>query len=162
MSDALKSNTSLTKLCVGGGHKTNNTQMASINNLLFYILIESTGNGIGDRGATSVSDALKSNTTLTKLCVGGEHKETTQMTSINNLLFYILIESTGNDIGYRGATSLSDALKSNTTLTKLDLSGGHKRNNTKGIHQQSTLLPFSPNQQGTRLVTQEEHHWLMH
>ena len=39
--------------------------------------LTSTENGIGDTGATSLSDALKSNTTLTELYLAGEHKETT-------------------------------------------------------------------------------------
>ena len=37
---------------------------------------------------------------------------------------------------------MNDALKSNTTLTMLDLSCEHERNNTNDIHQQSTLFPF--------------------
>ena len=44
---------------------------------------------------------------------------------------FVLFSSTGNEIGEKGATSVSDALKSNTTLTKLDLTGEHKRNNTQ-------------------------------
>ena len=41
------------------------------------------------------------------------------MVSINNPLFSILIKSTDNRIGETGAASLSEALKSNTTLTQL-------------------------------------------
>ena len=73
MCDALKSNITLTTLDLGGEDKRNNTQMASINNPLFFILIESTGNFIGVTGTISLSDALKSNTTLTKLNLSGEH-----------------------------------------------------------------------------------------
>ena len=121
LSDALKSNTTLTKLVLIGEHKRNNTQMASINNQLFSIINKSTGNGIGDTGATSLSDALKSNTTLTQLSLLCKDKRNnTQMASTNNALFFILIKSTDNKIGETGATSLSDALKSNTTLTQLD------------------------------------------
>ena len=91
-----------------------------------------TGNYIRDTGATSLSDALKSNTTLTKLDLSGEQKKrNTQMKSVNNPLFSILIKSIDNDIRNGGGTSLSDALKSNTTLTELNLYGEHKRNNTK-------------------------------
>ena len=57
------------------------------------------------------------------------------------LLFFFL--STGNLIGETEATPLSDALKSNTTLTKLNLKSEHKRNN---IHQQPNLQ-FSLKQQ---------------
>ena len=43
-------------------------------------------------------------------------------------------------IGSAGAISLSDALKSNTTLTAIDLYGGHqKKQHKNGIHQQLTL-----------------------
>lgn len=34
------------------------------------------------------------------------------------------------EIGDAGATSLTEALKSNKTLTQLDLESGYKRNNT--------------------------------
>ena len=106
--------------------------MASINNPPFSIPIKSTGNSIGETGATSLSDALKSNTTLTKLNLWREHKrDNTQMASINNPLFSILIKSTGNNIGETGATSLSDALKSNAALTQLDVCCEYKRNNTQ-------------------------------
>ena len=94
--------------------------------------MSSTGNEIRERGATALSDALKSNTTLKSLQLWGEDKgNNTQMVSINNSIFSILIKSTVNEIGDTGATSLSDALKSNTTLATLDLSGEHKRNNTQ-------------------------------
>ena len=84
--------------------------------------LASTENDIGDTEATSLSDALKSNTTLIELDLSGEHKRNnTQMASINNQLFFILIKSTGNSIGFRGSASLRGALKSNTTLTELRL-----------------------------------------
>ena len=114
--------------------------MASINNPLFPFSSKSTGNKIGERGAKTMSDALKSNTTLTQLDLLCKHKRNnTQMTSINESLF-ILIKSTGNNIGDTGTTSLSDALKTNTTLTKLNLRSEDKRNNTNVIHKQSTLF----------------------
>ena len=72
MSDALKSNTTLTTLNLRGEHKRNNTQIASINNPLFSILIKLSVNKIGSTGATSLSDALKSNTTLITLDLSGE------------------------------------------------------------------------------------------
>ena len=70
----------------------------------------------------------------------------------------ILREITGNEIEDTGAASLSESLKSNTTLTKLDLSGEDKRRHTKGIHQQFTLLPFFSHHQLTKLETQEQRH----
>ena len=62
--------------------------MSSINNPLFSILIKSTDNSIGERGAASMSDALKSNTTLTVLYLFGEDKRINiQMASINKSHF---------------------------------------------------------------------------
>ena len=52
------------------------------------------------------------------------------MKFINKPLFSIFTKSTANNIRNRGATSLSDALKSNTTLTELNLSCEDKRINT--------------------------------
>ena len=130
LSDALKSNTTLTELNLSREHKRNNTQMVPINNSLFSIHAKRTDNSVGDIEAASLSDALKSNKTLTKLGLICEDKRNnTQIESINNPLFSILIKSTGNKIGETGAASLSDALKSNTTLAKLDLSREYKRNN---------------------------------
>ena len=63
--------------------------MASINKLLFSIHIKSTANIIGDAGATSLCDALKSNITLTQinLCCKNKRKDT-QMASINKSFFF--------------------------------------------------------------------------
>ena len=127
----MNSSTTLTELYLHGEDK-NNTQMTSINNPLFSIFIKSTDNRIGESGTTSLSDALKSNTTLTELYMSGEDtRNNAQMTSINNQLFSILIKYTVSMFGDKGATSLSEALKSNTTLEKLDLSREDKRNNTQ-------------------------------
>ena len=139
----LKSNTTLMQLGLGCEDKRNNTQMESTNNPLFSILIKSTVNDIGYTGATSLSDALKSNTTLTKLDLSGEHeRNNTQMASISHPLFFTPINRTGNKIGERGATSLSDALKSNTTLTELYLSCEHERANMQipFVYKSNTLF----------------------
>ena len=161
LSEALKSNTTLTKLNLGcEDKKKEDTQKTSINNSLFSILITSTDNYIGETGATSLSEALKSNTTLTQLNLKGEDKrKKTQKTSINSSLFSILITSTANWIRDTGATSLSEALKSNTTLTELNLSCEDKRKKTHKRHP-STIhsFPFSSHQQTTTLEKQEQHH----
>ena len=103
-----------------------------------------TDNEIGDIGATSLSDALKSNTTLTQLSLRGKYKwhNTKQSQSINNPLLSILNKSTGNDIGEAGAASLSDALKSNTALAKLNLSCEYKRNNTQMTSTNNPIFHF--------------------
>ena len=54
-------------------------------------------------------------------------KECTNNTNSCHVSIFI---KTANKIGDSGATSLSNALKINTTLTKLGLGGEHKRNNT--------------------------------
>ena len=105
--------------------------MASINNQPFSILIKSTENYLGDEGAKSLGDALKLNTALAKLNLRCEYKRNIPMTSINKPLFSVLIKPTVNHIGDTGATSLGEALKSNTTLTELNLWGEDKRNNTQ-------------------------------
>ena len=80
-----------------------------------------------------MSEALKSNTTLTKLNLWGKDK--TKKThkrypsAIHSFLF--LFTSTVNNIGDTGVASLSVALKTNTTLTTLNLRCQDKRKTHK-------------------------------
>ena len=60
-------------------------------------------------------------------------------------------------IGERGATSMGDALKSNATLTELELNGEDKKTTQKRHPSTNHSFPFSSNQQ-TSLETQEQHH----
>ena len=98
--------------------------------LLFATL--STVNEIGDTGVVSLSKALKSNTTLTELNLESEDKRRKthkrHPSTIHSSLF--LFNLTGNKIGNTGAKSLGESLKSNTTLTALNLSGEDKRKKT--------------------------------
>ena len=109
------------------------------------IRITSTDNNIGDTGATSLSEVLKSNTTLAKLNLSCEdkgkktHKRLSSTIHSSPLLFTL----TDSKIGDTGATSLSESLKSNATLTELNLSCQDKRRHTKDIHQQFTLFFLS-------------------
>ena len=93
-----------------------------------------------------MSELLKSNTTLTKVDLWSEYKrkETHKRHPSTIHSFSILTMTIGNHIGNTGATSLSEALKSNTTLTKLNLSGEDKRKKTHKRHP-STIhsFPFS-------------------
>ena len=73
---------------------------------------------------------IKHNTQWTLSGLWRQKKEYTQKTSINNSLIPFLFTSTDNNIGERGATSLSESLKSNTTLTELILWGEDKRKKT--------------------------------
>ena len=117
--------------------------MVSIYNSLFSILVKSTVNKIGDTGAISLSDALKSNATLTKLNLSCKTKETAHNETYQQ--YIVLTKLTVNKIGETGTTSLSDALKSNTTLTQLRLSCQHERNNTQIASTNNPLFPFSSN-----------------
>ena len=107
------------------------------------VIIVLTGDITGERGATSLSKALKSNTTLTALNLSSKHKrkKTHKRHPSSNHSFLFLILSTDNKVGDRGATSLSEALKSNTTLTDLNLESKDKRKKTCKRHP-STIHSF--------------------
>ena len=154
MSEALKSNARLTKLILTGDDKRKKTHQRHPS-IKHYIHIL-TDNQIGDAGVKSLSESLKSNVSLIKLDLCCKDKKDTPKTSINNSLFSFLVTSPANEFGDAGATSLSEALKSNTILTKLLLKCECKeRRHTKDIHQQITLF-FTSHQQTTRLETQEQ------
>ena len=160
LSDALKSNTTLTKLNIGCEHQKITLKYRSTNYSSFFVT--PTDNNIGDAGTTSLSEALKSNTTLISFILTGEDKGKKHAKDIHQqFTLSFLFTSTENGIKETGATSLSKALKSNTTLTELNLSGEGKRKDTKDIHQQFTL-PFSLYQQATRLETKEQRRWVKH
>ena len=84
---------------------------------------------IGGTGAISLSESLKSNATLTQLNLNGEdkRKKTHKRHSSTNHFFPLMKPWTVNKIRDTGATSLSEALKSNTTLTKLNLRREYKK-----------------------------------
>ena len=104
--------------------------MTPISKLHFSVLIKSTANDIQEAGAASVSDALESNTTIAGLNLECEDKRSFACHR-STIHYSVLIKSTGNEIGDAGVTSLSEALKSNTTLTELYLDCWRKRNNTR-------------------------------
>ena len=52
-------------------------QTESINNPPFFFFLKTTDNNIGDTGAVIISNALKTNTTLTELCLASEDQEIT-------------------------------------------------------------------------------------
>ena len=89
-------------------------------------------NGMNHAKETTLSEALKTNTTLTKLNLYGERKRNKHHEIHQQFtLFSILVKSTGSSIGETGAKSLSDALKSNSTLMVLDLSCKEKETTHK-------------------------------
>ena len=141
MSESLKSNTTITKLNLWGQCKRRHKK-TSINNSLFSFLFTTTGNEIGDTGTMSLSEALKSNTTLTELYLSSEDKrKKTHKRHPSTIHSSFLFISTGNSIGDAGATSLSESLKTNTTLTALNLSCEDKRKTQK--RHPSTIHSFS-------------------
>ena len=92
-----------------------------------------------------MSESLKSNTTLTELNMFGEDKRKKthkrHPSTIHSFLFHFT--STENDIGNTGTTSLSESMKSNTTLTKLNLGSEDKRKKTHKRHpSMSRSFPF--------------------
>ena len=85
---------------------------------------------------------LKTNTTLTNLNLSGEDKKKKDTPKDINqqVILHFLFIQTGNHIGDTGATSLSESLKSNTTLTELNLESKNEREKTS-INK--SLFPFS-------------------
>ena len=75
-------------------------------------------NGIGDEGAKSMSEMLKSNTTLTTLNLGSEDEGVMEKRKERNDE-----KLTGNKIGVEGVKSMSETLKTNNTLASLNLCG---------------------------------------
>ena len=116
-----------------------------------YFCFLQTGNEIGDRGADSLEEALRGNSTLTSLGLSGEFEFRSlrpafgfgspprnlfgcnspcfllglflQLLTSQIFVLCILFLQTGNCIGDRGARSLAEALRVNSTLTSLDLRG---------------------------------------
>ena len=68
MSESLKSNTTLTELNLWSKDKRKKTHKRGIHQQ-FTLSFLIKGNNIGERGTISLSEALKSNTTLTELCL---------------------------------------------------------------------------------------------
>ena len=133
---ALKSNTTLTELdlcCVYKRRHTNGIHQQII--FVSFLFIHA-ANSIENTGAISLSEALKSNTTLAILdlrCKDKRKKRHTNGTH-QQMSLHFISTSTGNKIGDTGATSLSESLKSNTTLTKLYIGSENKREKTRQWH----------------------------
>ena len=124
MSDALKANTTLTKLDLEGeGKKKQHEKDIYQQYILSFLTPKYTVNNIGDTGVKSLSEALMTNTTLTDIDLRGKH-EGNQFVLIQNHHFFS--NKTENIIGETGVASLSEALKINTALSILDLTCKHK------------------------------------
>ena len=77
-------------------------------------------NQFGDEGARALSEALKINTTLQSLDLGGEQEESVEDGWIADIANNKHQQAV-NDIGDEGAGALGEALKTNTTLQSLTL-----------------------------------------
>ena len=122
LSEALKSNTTLAKLNLDSEdkrRKTHKRHASTIHSSIYHFKV----NQIGETGAASLSDALKSNTTLTAINLRCKDRRGTRWFFFQKFIpsdsRYTIL--TGNNIRETGVTSLSEALKSNTTLTDVHL-----------------------------------------
>jgi hypothetical protein len=107
--------------------------------VILHLVLTPTANNIGNDGTIKLSEALKSNSSLTRLDL-----------SCNSLIVASFSRIADNNIGSKGAIGLSEALKANTSLTSLDL---------RGIN---LLLNFILTQQVMLLATKEQLHYLKH
>ena len=121
LSESLKSNTTLTFLVLNGEEKERK-YTKDIHQQITHLIVATTDSKIKDIGATSLSESLKSNTTLTQLNLECEYKRKTHKRQPSAIHSFFLFSSTVNGIRERGATSLSESLKSNTTLFELNMS----------------------------------------
>ena len=92
-----------------------------------------TVNEIGTEGASKISESLKINTTLTELNLScdeirnkNEEQKRKKKWRINKKKWW-----TANQIGAEGASSISESLKINTTLTTLNLSSDEMKKQKK-------------------------------
>ena len=67
----------------------------------------------------------------------------------------------GNRIGVEGARALGDALKKNTTLTKLWLNGKQQDHNEAQQESKASTMACGVAGQATGLVMKERVHWAM-
>ena len=78
------------------------------------------GDAIRGKGAKSLCEALKVNTTLKTLNLACENKTQTNKKGTEERMI-------GNEIGDEGAKVMSEMLRVNTTLTELNLEGEKER-----------------------------------
>ena len=166
LSESVKLNTALTELRLSCENKRKTTYKwhpLAIHS--FPFLFTPTDNIIGDTGVTSLSDSLKSNTTLTELNLGCEDKrKDTQMTSINNSLFSIShhINRQQHWIHRSNIIKWFTEIKHNTQETQSEKWRQKKENTQMTFINNSLFFLFSLHQQVTRLEKQEQHHWVNH
>ena len=96
---------------------------------LFSFHMQSTDSQIRERGATLLSESLKTNTTITKLnlyCTSKWYTWDEKRVPMSHSLSVSFL-STVADMKDMGVTSVCEALKSNTALTKLNMGCMHSK-----------------------------------
>ena len=117
---------------------------------------------IGAEGARGLGDALKTNTTLTVLELESEqqdHKQTQRESKASATAPWF--EWADNYIGDEGARGLGEALKTNTTLTILDL-GSEQQDHKEAQQEQGKHNGMGVTGQSTRFVLKERVGLAMH
>ena len=129
LSKALKANSSLTSLNLGGNFvgedgASSLSKALKANSSLTNLNLSQ--NSIGDDGASSLSKALKANFSLTSLNLSATSIGDAGASSLSKALkansSLANLNLSINSIGDAGASSLSKALKANSSLTNLNLS----------------------------------------
>ncbi|CAH3191514.1 unnamed protein product, partial [Porites evermanni] len=89
-------------------------------------IVDLSGNSFGEAGASSLFQALTTNSSLTILNLRGNRIGDAGASSLSQALTanssLRSLDFSGNSIGHTGAASLSQALTANSSLTRLDLS----------------------------------------
>ena len=80
------------------------------------------GNGIGAAGVTALTEALKENSSVQEIDLGGEWVCEMMMQCHGRLPSMSNVYVSGNRIGAAGVTALAEALKVNTKVHTIDLS----------------------------------------
>ena len=78
-------------------------------------------NKIGNEGASSLAEALKINSSLTRIDLSYNDNDSHFIRY--DLLFVIVFIITGNEFGIEGSKTIAEALKANKALTRVDIPG---------------------------------------
>lgn len=113
--EALMSNTTLTKLEMGCMH----TWLPFI--MFFTVFDITTVTEFGEEGIQTLGKMLMTNRTLKQLEVNGKCKERTHISTSKCFICFYIMQLTGCRIQEKGAAALFEPLKTNTTMTNLNL-----------------------------------------
>ncbi|KAL1512428.1 hypothetical protein AB1Y20_005683 [Prymnesium parvum] len=131
IAEALKTNATLTSLHlddnrIGGEGAAHIAEALKTNATLTSLHLDE--NNIGAEGAAHIAEALKTNATLTSLHLDGapplrrRDRHATHPTALRHCPA-LPLSHTQNNIGAEGAAHIAEALKTNTSLTSLNLRG---------------------------------------